>query len=100
VRACARESWSRAPYGADVALCKGRICSLGLEAELDRKFAAAMTFHSGFVRGSLIGAKCLTRYLRSLVPDESRHCIAQTSVATVGHVEVVAVEHVVERHFT
>jgi hypothetical protein len=52
------------------------------------------------VRGSLIGAKCLMRYLRSLVQDESRHCIAKTAVATVGHVEVVAVEHIVERHFT
>jgi len=40
------------------------------------------------------------RCLRSLVQDESRHCIAQTAVTTVGHVEVVAVEHVVKRHFT
>ena len=40
------------------------------------------------------------RCLRSLVQDESRHCIAQTAVTTVGHVEVVAVEHIVERHFT
>jgi hypothetical protein len=42
----------------------------------------------------------LMRRVGSLVQDEGRHSSAQTAVAAVGHVEIVAVEHAVERHFS